>query len=91
MEVADLGDSLASVPPDAFFQSVIIKRIMQSVVQNSPPISAEDATPFHALSIPEITVQQYLERYMNLYMFYFIICLECSNICYVLAKHMSMQ
>jgi hypothetical protein len=82
----------ASVPPDPFFQNVIIKWIMQSVTQNSPPISPEDATPFHALSVPEITVQEYLERFlMNMSYYILVYFVECSNICFVLVNVMFMH
>jgi hypothetical protein len=53
---------LVSAPIDLLFQKVIIERCVQSISPNSSVLTAESATPFHAYSIPDVTVPQYLDR-----------------------------
>jgi hypothetical protein len=57
---------IASSPPDNNFRSVITDRILQSV-QNTDPIATAPhlATPFHALSVPNISVQRYMDRFVK--------------------------
>jgi hypothetical protein len=73
---------IPSTPPDNNFRNIIIDRILQSV-QNVDPIATAPhlATPFHALSVPNISLQRYMDRFVILK---FIYCLEdCFGICCV--------
>jgi hypothetical protein len=56
----DINESL---PIDSYFRKVIIERTVQSVLLDSPQLLPQDVTLYHAVSIPNITVQQYLERF----------------------------
>jgi hypothetical protein len=54
---------VSSVPVDLLFQKVIIERCVQSISPNTS-VTPDNVTSFHAYSIPEVTVSQYLERYI---------------------------
>jgi hypothetical protein len=52
---------VSSKPIDHTFQKIIIDRCIQSISTNTV---ITNETPFHGHSIPDVTVPQYLDRYI---------------------------
>jgi hypothetical protein len=80
---------ISSKPLDLPFQKAITDRCVQSVSPNTELLTNETATLFHAHSIPEVTIPQYLDRcsflIKNNILYRLFRHLLCSRECYIYA------